>query len=100
MGLAKLKARTAFTFAAGNLTRMATMFDWRLNTGQTRLVVAEWTPLASSGLKNPLKHGVPAKQRLDKGESVPLWSGCRRRQVELQYHADSTNTISVWKRMD
>jgi len=32
IGLAKVKAQTVFTFAAYNLTRMATIFGWRLNT--------------------------------------------------------------------
>ena len=31
IGLAKVKAQTVFTFAAYNLTRMATIFGWRLN---------------------------------------------------------------------
>lgn len=31
-GLAKVKAQTTFTLAAYNLTRMATIFSWRLNT--------------------------------------------------------------------
>lgn len=31
VGLAKVKAQTVFTFAAYNLTRMATIFGWRLN---------------------------------------------------------------------
>ena len=33
IGLAKVKAQTLFTLAAYNLTRMATIFGWRLNTG-------------------------------------------------------------------
>ena len=33
IGLAKVKAQTTFTLAAYNLTRMATIFGWRLNTG-------------------------------------------------------------------
>ena len=33
IGLAKVKAQTAFTLAVYNLTRMATIFGWRLNTG-------------------------------------------------------------------
>jgi transposase len=32
IGLAKVKAQTTFTFAAYNLTRMATIFGWRLST--------------------------------------------------------------------
>jgi IS5 family transposase len=32
VGLAKVKAQTLFTFAAYNLTRMATIFGWRLST--------------------------------------------------------------------
>lgn len=32
VGLAKVKAQTTFTFAAYNLTRMATIFGWRLST--------------------------------------------------------------------
>jgi transposase len=32
IGLAKVKAQTTFTLAAYNLTRMATIFGWRLNT--------------------------------------------------------------------
>ncbi len=32
IGLAKVKAQTVFTLAAYNLTRMATIFGWRLNT--------------------------------------------------------------------
>lgn len=32
VGLKKVKAQTTFTFAAYNLTRMATIFGWRLNT--------------------------------------------------------------------
>ena len=32
VGLAKVKAQTVFTLAAYNLTRMATIFGWRLNT--------------------------------------------------------------------
>jgi transposase len=32
IGLAKVKAQTVFTFAAYNLTRMATIFGWRLNS--------------------------------------------------------------------
>lgn len=32
VGLAKVKAQTVFTFAAYNLTRMATIFGWRLST--------------------------------------------------------------------
>ncbi len=32
IGLAKVKAQTLFTLAAYNLTRMATIFGWRLNT--------------------------------------------------------------------
>jgi IS5 family transposase len=32
VGLAKVKAQTMFTFAAYNLTRMATIFGWRLST--------------------------------------------------------------------
>lgn len=32
IGLAKVRAQTAFTLAAYNLTRMATIFGWRLNT--------------------------------------------------------------------
>jgi transposase len=32
VGLAKVKAQTIFTFAAYNLTRMATIFGWRLST--------------------------------------------------------------------
>jgi IS5 family transposase len=31
VGLAKVKAQTTFTFAAYNLTRMATIFGWRLS---------------------------------------------------------------------
>lgn len=31
VGLDKVKAQTVFTFAAYNLTRMATIFGWRLN---------------------------------------------------------------------
>jgi transposase len=31
VGLAKVKAQTIFTFAACNLTRLATIFDWRLS---------------------------------------------------------------------
>ena len=31
IGLAKVRAQTAFTFAAYNLTRMATIFGWRLS---------------------------------------------------------------------
>lgn len=31
VGLAKVKAQTIFTFAAYNLTRMATIFGWRLS---------------------------------------------------------------------
>ena len=31
-GLAKVKAQTIFTLIAYNLTRMATIFGWRLNT--------------------------------------------------------------------
>ncbi len=33
VGLAKVSAQTAFTLAAYNLTRMATIFGWRLSTG-------------------------------------------------------------------
>ena len=33
IGLAKVKAQTTLTLAACNLTRMATIFVWRLNTG-------------------------------------------------------------------
>jgi IS5 family transposase len=32
VGLAKVKAQTLFTVAAYNLTRMATIFGWRLST--------------------------------------------------------------------
>lgn len=32
IGLAKVKAQTTFTLADYNLTRMATIFGWRLNT--------------------------------------------------------------------
>jgi hypothetical protein len=32
IGLAKVKAQTVFTLAVYNLTRMATIFGWRLNT--------------------------------------------------------------------
>ena len=32
IGLAKVKAQTTFTLIAYNLTRMATIFGWRLNT--------------------------------------------------------------------
>jgi IS5 family transposase len=32
IGLVKVKAQTVFTFAAYNLTRMATIFGWRLNS--------------------------------------------------------------------
>ena len=32
IGLAKVKAQTVFVLAAYNLTRMATIFGWRLNT--------------------------------------------------------------------
>ena len=32
IGLDKVKAQTTFTLAAYNLTRMATIFGWRLNT--------------------------------------------------------------------
>jgi IS5 family transposase len=32
VGLAKVRAQTIFTFAADNLTRMATIFAWRLST--------------------------------------------------------------------
>ena len=32
IGLAKVKAQTIFTLAAYNLTRMATIFGWRLNS--------------------------------------------------------------------
>ena len=32
VGLAKVRAQTIFTFAAYNLTRMATIFGWRLST--------------------------------------------------------------------
>ena len=32
VGLAKVRAQTIFTFAACNLTRMATIFGWRLST--------------------------------------------------------------------
>jgi hypothetical protein len=32
VGLEKVKAQTLFTFAAYNLTRMATIFGWRLST--------------------------------------------------------------------
>ena len=32
VGLAKVRAQTTFTFAAYNLTRMATIFGWRLST--------------------------------------------------------------------
>jgi uncharacterized membrane protein len=32
IGLAKVKAQTLFTLAAYNLTRMATIFGWPLNT--------------------------------------------------------------------
>ena len=32
IGLAKVAAQTVFTFAAYNLTRMATIFGWRLNS--------------------------------------------------------------------
>ena len=32
IGLAKVKAQTVFTFAAYNLTRLATIFGWRLNS--------------------------------------------------------------------
>ena len=31
VGLAKVKAQATFTFAAYNLTRMATIFGWRLS---------------------------------------------------------------------
>ena len=31
IGLAKVKAQTVFTFACYNLTRMATLFGWRLS---------------------------------------------------------------------
>ncbi len=31
VGLAKVRAQTTFTFAAYNLTRMATIFGWRLS---------------------------------------------------------------------
>ena len=31
VGLAKVRAQTVFTFAAYNLTRMATIFGWRLS---------------------------------------------------------------------
>lgn len=32
IGLAKVRAQTTFTFTAYNLTRMATIVGWRLNT--------------------------------------------------------------------
>jgi len=32
IGLAKVKAQTVFTFAAYNLTRLATILGWRLNS--------------------------------------------------------------------
>ncbi len=32
IGLAKVKAQTVFTLVAYNLTRMATIFGWRLNS--------------------------------------------------------------------
>jgi hypothetical protein len=32
IGLAKVKAQTVFTFAAYNLTGLATIFGWRLST--------------------------------------------------------------------
>ena len=32
VGLAKVSAQTVFTLAAYNLTRMATLFGWRLST--------------------------------------------------------------------
>ena len=32
IGLAKVKPQTTVTLAASNLTRMATIFGWRLNT--------------------------------------------------------------------
>jgi hypothetical protein len=46
IGLDKVKAQTTFTLAAYNLSRMATIFGWRLNTGQgeIRPLVAERQP--------------------------------------------------------
>lgn len=46
IGLAKVRAQTTFTLAADNLTRMATIFDWRLNTvsGEIRPMAAPKPP--------------------------------------------------------
>ena len=59
IGLAKVKAQTTFTLAAYNLTRLATIFAWRLNTVTYRT-------------RNRLNTGFEAAQSCSIGQFVAI----------------------------
>lgn len=59
IGLAKVKVHTVFTLAVYNLTRMATIFGWRLNSAKGEICpeVAERRPAPTARPENRLKSG-------------------------------------------